>query len=76
MPDKANRPAIIATPFRQWLMLFVPLFAAIIVTNAWLGLRIVLPILIGLMIAALIYRRVVRGRSWRSMMWGVHASDE
>jgi hypothetical protein len=35
-----------------------------------------MPILIGLLIAVLLYQRFINRRSWRSIMWGVHAPEE
>jgi ABC-type sugar transport system permease subunit len=77
MPVSQNndqRRTAVAKAWLSWLLLFVPLFAAVLVGMNWLGLSLIFPILIGLLLAVLLYQRLIRRRSWRSIMWGVHAS--
>jgi len=79
MPDDRNtsdKSAKVVMAWRNWLLLFVPGFAVIMVLMHWLGFYPVLPWLIGLLIAVLLYQRFVNKRTWRSIMWGVYAPDE
>jgi predicted membrane metal-binding protein len=70
------RRAAIVKAWRNWLLMFVPLFAVICLASAKFGFGLIFPILIGLLVAGLLYQRFVNRRSWRSIMWGVHISGE
>ena len=75
-PDGMDRKALIVRAWRRWLLLFIPLFAAFLAGMQWFGAGIIMPLLIGLVIAQLLYQRFANKRSWRSIMWGVHVTDE
>ena len=68
--------AAVAKAWRNWILLFLPLFGASLAGMRWLGFGLVLAILIGLLAAVLFYQRYMNRRSWRSIMWGVHATGE
>lgn len=73
--DKQQRMRV-AKAWRNWLILFVPIFLAILVARVWLGFNLIILGLLGVVVAGLLYQRVINGRSWRSLLWGIHASEK
>ena len=68
-----DQKAAIAKGWRNWLFVFTPLFILISTAVLRFGFGLVIPLLIGLLGAAIVYQRLAKGRSWRSIFWGVHA---
>lgn len=64
-----------ADAWRKWLMLTVPLALASYAASIWFGFGRVMPVLIGLLIVALLYQRIANRRSWRSIVFGLHAAE-
>lgn len=64
-----------ADAWRKWLMLTVLLAVTSYAASTWFGFGRVMPVLIGLLIVALLYQRIANRRSWRSIMFGVHAAE-
>ena len=73
--DGARR-AIIVKAWKRWFLLWVPLMAVVMTASIWLDFSLILAILLAILAATLTYQRVVNGRSWRSILWGVHARRE
>ena len=67
---------VIKKAWRNWLLIFVPLFAVGMAANYWFGFYAILPLLIVMLVVTLLYQRVVKKRTWRSIMWGVYASNK
>ncbi|CUH86124.1 hypothetical protein PH5382_00030 [Phaeobacter sp. CECT 5382] len=79
MPDNhtnPDRPSIIKKAWRDWLKMFLPLMAVVWFAMYWFGFNAIMPWLIVMIIVTLCYQRFVKKRSWRSIMWGVYASDK
>lgn len=68
-----QRRSVILKAWGRWLVLFVPLFAATQITGPWVGFGWSMVALITVFASTLLYQRYVNKRSWRSIMWGVHA---
>ena len=62
--------------WRNWFLIFVPLSAVSLVGSSWFGFAMILPVLLALLVAVLLYQRFINRRSWRSIMWGVRAPEE
>jgi hypothetical protein len=73
MPD---RPSVIAKARRNWLLVFVPIFAAFMFLENWLGFNFSMLLVISLLCSVLLFQRFVNRRTWRSIMWGVYASKD
>lgn len=71
-----DRKAAIHRAWRNWLLMFVPFFVVICAASLWFGFNLIMPVLVVMLVATLLYQRLVNQRSWRSIMWGVHASEE
>jgi hypothetical protein len=50
--------------------------AVVMTASVWLDFSLILAILLAILAATLTYQRVVYGRSWRSILWGVLAHKE
>jgi len=64
-----------ADAWHKWLMLTVPSTLVAYAASTWFGFGRAMPVLIGLLIIALSYQRIVNRRSWRSILFGVHAVE-
>jgi len=71
-----QRSALILKAWLRWLSLFVPFMAVILLAMSWLDFPIIVAALIILLGATLLYQRYINGRSWQSIMWGVHPNGE
>lgn len=80
MPEPINeereRGLLIAKAWGKWLLMFIPLFSVISIASAHLPFYFVQIVLALLLIATLSYQRLVRRRSWHSILWGVHVREE
>lgn len=77
MSDKEDqRRALIKSAWLRWLALWVPFMAIIMVASLWINFNIIMVVLLAILAGVLLYQRHVNKRSWRSIMWGVHARDE
>jgi hypothetical protein len=56
--------------------MFVPSMALISVLMVWLDFSFIITVLLVVLVGTLLYQRHVNKRSWRSIMWGVHAKGE
>ena len=71
-----GRKANASTAWRNWLLVFVLSFIVIFAASEWFGFNLILPLLAAMLVAALSYQRLINKRSWRAIMWGIHASTE
>ncbi|MDE2171744.1 MAG: hypothetical protein KGJ57_20330 [Sphingomonadales bacterium] len=80
MPEPINeergRGLVIAKAWGKWLLAFIPLFSVTSIAIEHLPSYFVQIVLALLLIATLLYQRLVRRRSWRSILWGVHVREE
>lgn len=70
-----DRAKIIKVAWRNWLLRFIPFLIFYAVATHWLGFDAIFPVIFGILIVTLLYQRFVKMRTWRSIMWGVYASD-
>ncbi len=56
----------------RWLVAFVPVAAIAAAATYFLGFNATIAALLVLLAAQLLRQRYVAGRSWRSILWGVH----
>ncbi len=61
--------------WKKWLILFLPLMVVSGLATDAFGLSRTIPVLLGLLAAALIYQRYASGRTWRAILWGDRASE-
>ncbi|MEP9359096.1 hypothetical protein [Sphingomonas sp. KR3-1] len=66
----------IAKAWRKWLVGYLVLSAIAWLTSRWLGFGMTMASLVCALIAMLFYQRVVNRRSWKSIVWGVHAREK
>jgi hypothetical protein len=71
-----DRKTLVANAWRNWVLAFVPSFAIAMSAAHWLGFNLVIPFLLVLLVTQLLYQRLVNGRTWDSILWGVHSSRE
>jgi hypothetical protein len=76
MPEGRSRSRTVATAWDNWLLLFIPLSVVTAVMSNWFGESLIYALLICLLAGVLLYQRFVNRRSWRSILWGVHASGD
>lgn len=74
--DEGHRRVQVRTAWLRWLALWVPLMATITVASRWLDFKAIIAVLLAILALGILHQRHVRKRSWRSIMWGVHARDE
>lgn len=65
-----------ARPWRNWFLIFLPLFVVSMIGIKWLGFAVTIPLLIALLICVLLYQRYVKKRGWGAIMWGRADRDE
>ena len=75
-PPSADQSTNIVKAWLRWFVIFVPFFALIMAGAHWFGFSLIFPALIALLCAQLLYQRFINKRTWRSILWGVHASDK
>ena len=73
--DEQHRAAV-SRWWRNWFVMFVPLFVTSWIGMHWLGFGPILTILFGLLVAVLLHQRYIKRRSWRVIMWGEHVPGE
>ncbi|WP_347302268.1 hypothetical protein V5740_09640 [Croceibacterium sp. TMG7-5b_MA50] len=71
MDEQGRR--LIQRAWLRWLVLFTPLLALASLASIWIDFSIVMAALLVTLAGVLLYQRFVNRRSWRSIMWGVHA---
>jgi hypothetical protein len=77
LPDnEGQRRALVKRTWLQWFALWVLLMVIIMAARLWFSFTVLMGVLIATLAGVLLYQRYVNKRSWRSIMWGVHASDE
>jgi hypothetical protein len=57
-------------------VIFIPLSVVAMASQYWFGFHNILLPIIGLLVVTLLYQRFVKKRTWRSITWGVYASDK
>lgn len=67
------RKAQIRRAWKNWFLMFVPLFVPFMLAIFYFGFWTMLPVMLGGLIVMLLYQRYVKKRSWHSIMWGVYA---
>lgn len=70
------RRAKIIKAWRNFFIAFVFVTPLIMLAAGKLSSGLTLSILAVVLAATLLYQRLINKRSWRSIMWGVHISDE
>ncbi|HSG34069.1 MAG TPA: hypothetical protein VLA37_06005 [Sphingomonadaceae bacterium] len=76
MSNSEDRRAIIKSAWLRWFALWIPLMMAILVASVWLEFNSIMGGVTALLVGVLLYQRIINKRSWRSILWGVHAKDE
>ena len=71
-----QRRSKIRAAWLRWVALWIPLMAAVGVASSWLDFDVIMALLIALLVAVLLYQRLINKRSWSSIMWGVHEDRE
>ena len=71
-----QRRSLMLRAWGRWLVLFVPFVALIAVASIWLDFKLIMVGLIVLVVCTLLFQRHINRRSWRSILWGVHATGE
>lgn len=61
--------------WRNWLLIFAPLFVVTMVGTKWFGFAIMIPLATALLLGVLIYQRYVKKRSWAAILWGRSAAS-
>ncbi len=70
MPERNGSHQVPARRWGVWLLIFCPLLIAGFIVTEWVGLAAAVAALAVLLIAVLAYQRLVRGQSWRTLLWG------
>ncbi|QTN19106.1 hypothetical protein HZ989_12875 [Brevundimonas sp. AJA228-03] len=65
-----------ATVWRNWFLIFLPLFVVSMFGMKWLGFAVMIPLLTVLLICTLLYQRYVKKREWGAIMWGRMGRDD
>lgn len=65
-----------ATTWRNWFLIFLPLFLVSMVGFKWLGFAIMIPVLTALLAGTLLYQRYVKKREWGAILWGRPEHDK
>lgn len=73
--DQDGRSTV-AKAWINWALRFVPFMALILIANVWIEFNLIMGALVALLGATLLYQRYVNMRSWNSILWGVHVSDD
>lgn len=76
MDNDPDRRTLVAKAWRNWVLVFVPFFVIAMTAAHWLGFNLIIPFMLMLLVAQLLYQRLVNGRTWDSILWGVHSSRE
>ena len=74
--NDGQRRLLILSAWKRWFILFTPLMAFILAASIWLDFKLIMIALIAVLTVTLLYQRHINRRSWRSIMWGVHASTD
>ena len=74
--NENQRRALIMSAWLRWITLWIPSMVIILIGSVWLEFNAIMGVLIAILAGVLLYQRHVNKRSWRSIMWGVHARDE
>ncbi|MCA0977124.1 hypothetical protein LCM19_01950 [Qipengyuania flava] len=76
MFNKENqRRTLVQKAWLRWFLLWLPMMAMAAVASVWIDFTVVMAALLVILAAVLLYQRHVKKRSWRSIMWGIHARD-
>ena len=73
--DERQRRSQIVKAWQRWLILYLPLMALILAASIWFDFNLIMAVLMAVLAGTLLYQRYIKNRSWRSIMWGVHAKD-
>lgn len=76
LDNDPEQRTLVAKAWRNWVLVFVPSFGFAMTAAYWLGFNLIIPFLLMLLVAQLLYQRLVNGRTWSSILWGVHSSGE
>lgn len=75
-PSHDTRRAAIRKAWLRWTWIFVPLFAVLMIAVTYLGMGVMLPVLLLILGAVLLYQRYLNKCTWHSIIWGVYANKE
>ena len=73
MTDTPDRRNAIRNAWKGWFRRFVPAFVGMMIVMHFFGFGATMTLALAVLAATLAYQRLVNGRSWRSILWGVHA---
>ena len=73
--DERQRRSQIVKAWQRWLILYLPLMSLILSASIWFDFNLIMSVLMAVLAGTLLYQRYIKNRSWRSIMWGVHAKD-
>lgn len=77
MPDNNEERWIkVRNAWLRWLVLWIPLMMLVEIAKIWVDFNVIMVIMLAVLAGTLLYQRYVNRRSWRSIMWGVHARGE
>ena len=60
----------------RWFMLWMAIIIVLGVASIWFDFIAIMGVLLSALSVVLLYQRFIKKRSWRSIMWGVHARGE
>lgn len=76
MSKNEGQPGVsIRSAWLRWILLCIALVATIMIASLWVEFKVIAAVLLAVLAGVLLYQRYVNKRSWRSIMWGIHARD-
>ncbi|MAW90524.1 MAG: hypothetical protein CL575_00345 [Altererythrobacter sp.] len=76
MGDTEGRRVIAKAAWLRWFMLWMAIIIVLGVASIWFDFIAIMGVLLSALSVVLLYQRFIKKRSWRSIMWGVHARGE
>ncbi|GAB5352836.1 hypothetical protein [Qipengyuania sp. 483] len=73
MVDTEGRRVIAKAAWLRWFMLWMAIILVLGVASIWFDFIAIMGVLLSALAVVLLYQRFIKKRSWRSIMWGVHA---
>lgn len=76
LDDKEKRRVRVRNAWLRWLALWIPLMMLVEIAKIWIDFNVIIGIMLAALVGVLLYQRYANGRSWHSILWGVHARSE
>ena len=76
MGDTEGRRVIAKAAWLRWFMLWMAIIIVLGVASSSFDFIAIMGVLLSALSVVLLYQRFIKKRSWRSIMWGVHARGE